>query len=97
MSENIEVYGARSHNLRNIDVEIPRNALVVITGLSGSGKSSLACNTMYDEGQRRYMGTFSAYAVNRLSMILEEAELTQGLRQRAVQLMIALGQDPSGR
>jgi len=62
MSENIEVYGARSHNLRNIDVEIPRNALVVITGLSGSGKSSLAFNTIYAEGQRRYMETFSAYA-----------------------------------
>jgi len=61
MSENIEVYGARSHNLRNIDVEIPRNALVVITGLSGSGKSSLAFNTIYAEGQRRYMETFSAY------------------------------------
>ncbi|MEL0026120.1 MAG: excinuclease ABC subunit UvrA, partial [Schleiferiaceae bacterium] len=62
MSENIEVYGARSHNLRNIDVEIPRNSLVVITGLSGSGKSSLAFNTIYSEGQRRYMETFSAYA-----------------------------------
>jgi len=62
MSENIEVYGARSHNLRNIDVEIPRNSLVVITGLSGSGKSSLAFNTIYAEGQRRYMETFSAYA-----------------------------------
>jgi excinuclease ABC subunit A len=62
MSENIEVFGARSHNLRNIDVEIPRNSLVVITGLSGSGKSSLAFNTIYAEGQRRYMETFSAYA-----------------------------------
>lgn len=62
MSENIEVFGARSHNLRNIDVAIPRNALVVITGLSGSGKSSLAFNTIYAEGQRRYMETFSAYA-----------------------------------
>ena len=62
MSEKIEVYGARSHNLRNIDVEIPRNSLVVITGLSGSGKSSLAFNTIYAEGQRRYMETFSAYA-----------------------------------
>ncbi len=62
MTNNIEVFGARSHNLRNIDVEIPRNALVVITGLSGSGKSSLAFNTIYAEGQRRYMETFSAYA-----------------------------------
>ncbi|MFU8842950.1 MAG: excinuclease ABC subunit UvrA [Bacteroidales bacterium] len=60
--ENIEVFGAREHNLRNIDVKIPRNKLVVITGLSGSGKSSLAFDTIYAEGQRRYMETFSAYA-----------------------------------
>ena len=62
MSEQIEVYGAKAHNLRNLDVKIPRNALVVITGLSGSGKSSLAFNTIYAEGQRRYMETFSSYA-----------------------------------
>src|SRR5450755_3399479 len=58
----IEVYGARAHNLKNIDVAIPRNKLVVITGLSGSGKSSLAFDTIYAEGQRRYMESFSAYA-----------------------------------
>jgi len=58
----LEVYGARVHNLKNIDVKIPRNKLVVITGLSGSGKSSLAFDTIYAEGQRRYMETFSAYA-----------------------------------
>ncbi len=58
----IEIFGAREHNLKNIDVRIPRNALVVITGLSGSGKSSLAFDTLYAEGQRRYMETFSAYA-----------------------------------
>jgi excinuclease ABC subunit A len=58
----IEVYGARVHNLKNIDIKIPRDALVVITGLSGSGKSSLAFDTIYAEGQRRYMETFSAYA-----------------------------------
>lgn len=58
----IEVYGARVHNLRNIDVMIPRNKLTVITGLSGSGKSSLAFDTIYAEGQRRYIETFSAYA-----------------------------------
>ncbi len=58
----IEVYGARVHNLRNIDATIPRNALTVITGLSGSGKSSLAFDTIYAEGQRRYIETFSAYA-----------------------------------
>jgi len=60
--EKIEVYGARSHNLKNIDVVIPREKLVVITGLSGSGKSSLAFDTIYAEGQRRYIETFSAYA-----------------------------------
>ncbi|MFO7616336.1 MAG: excinuclease ABC subunit UvrA [Bacteroidales bacterium] len=59
---HIEVTGARVHNLRNIDVVIPRNSLTVITGLSGSGKSSLAFDTIYAEGQRRYMETFSAYA-----------------------------------
>ena len=59
---NINVYGARSNNLKNINVSIPRNKLVVITGLSGSGKSSLAFDTIFAEGQRRYMETFSAYA-----------------------------------
>ncbi len=58
----IEIYGARAHNLKNIDVKIPREKLVVITGLSGSGKSSLAFDTLYAEGQRRYIETFSAYA-----------------------------------
>ena len=61
-SESIEVLGARVHNLKNIDVSIPRDQLVVITGLSGSGKSSLAFDTIYAEGQRRYIETFSAYA-----------------------------------
>jgi len=61
-SGQIEVYGARVHNLKNINVKMPRNKLVVITGLSGSGKSSLAFDTIYAEGQRRYMETFSAYA-----------------------------------
>lgn len=60
--ENIEVKGARVHNLKNIDITIPREKLVVITGLSGSGKSSLAFDTIYAEGQRRYIETFSAYA-----------------------------------
>ncbi len=60
--DNIEVYGARVHNLKNIDVSIPRNQLVVITGISGSGKSSLAFDTIYSEGQRRYLDSFSAYA-----------------------------------
>ena len=64
MSDNICVYGARVHNLKNIDVVIPRHSLTVITGLSGSGKSSLAFDTIFAEGQRRYIETFSAYARN---------------------------------
>lgn len=63
-NNKIQVFGARVHNLKNIDVEIPRNSLTVITGLSGSGKSSLAFDTIYAEGQRRYIETFSAYARN---------------------------------
>ena len=62
MEENLEVYGARVHNLKNTDLVIPRHKLVVFTGLSGSGKSSLAFDTIYAEGQRRYMETFSVYA-----------------------------------
>lgn len=62
--EKIQVWGARVHNLKNIDVQIPRNSLTVITGLSGSGKSSLAFDTIFAEGQRRYIETFSAYARN---------------------------------
>lgn len=63
-TEYIDVYGARVHNLKNIDAEIPRDSLTVITGLSGSGKSSLAFDTIFAEGQRRYIETFSAYARN---------------------------------
>jgi excinuclease ABC subunit A len=62
MDEKLIIKGAREHNLRNIDVEIPRDRLVVITGLSGSGKSSLAFDTIYAEGQRRYVESLSAYA-----------------------------------
>src|SRR5262244_879193 len=62
MLKSISVHGARQHNLRNIDVEIPRNTFTVITGLSGSGKSSLAFDTIYAEGQRRYVETLSPYA-----------------------------------
>jgi excinuclease ABC subunit A len=67
--DNIRVQGARTHNLQNIDVVIPRDKLVVITGLSGSGKSSLAFDTLYAEGQRRYVESLSAYARQFLSMM----------------------------
>jgi excinuclease ABC subunit A len=61
-SDRIVVRGAREHNLKNLDVEMPRDRLIVITGLSGSGKSSLAFDTIYAEGQRRYVESLSAYA-----------------------------------
>ena len=62
MNDNIVIKGAREHNLKNIDVTIPKNSLVVISGLSGSGKSSLAFDTIFAEGQRRYVESLSAYA-----------------------------------
>lgn len=74
--ENIIVRGARTHNLKNIDLELPRNKLVVITGLSGSGKSSLAFDTLYAEGQRRYVESLSAYARQFLSM-MEKPDVDQ--------------------
>ena len=67
--KHIKVKGARQHNLRNIDVDIPRNKLVVLTGLSGSGKSSLAFDTLYAEGQRRYVESLSSYARQFLSIM----------------------------
>jgi len=63
-TDKIIIKGARVHNLKNIDLELPRNKLIVITGLSGSGKSSLAFDTLYAEGQRRYVESLSAYAGN---------------------------------
>ena len=68
-SGSVEVYGARVHNLKNIDVTIPHNSLCVVTGLSGCGKSSLAFDTIFAEGQRRYIETFSAYARNMLGSL----------------------------
>ena len=67
--DTIQVRGARTHNLKNIDLDIPRDKLVVITGLSGSGKSSLAFDTLYAEGQRRYVESLSAYARQFLDMM----------------------------
>jgi excinuclease ABC subunit A len=69
MTQQIRIRGARTHNLRNLDLDIPRDRLVVITGLSGSGKSSLAFDTLYAEGQRRYVESLSAYARQFLSMM----------------------------
>ena len=76
MSDIIRVQGAREHNLKNVDVEIPRNKLVVITGLSGSGKSSLAFDTIYAEGQRRYVESLSAYARQFLGL-MEKPDVDQ--------------------
>ena len=69
MKKNIFVKGARTHNLKNINLELPRNKLITITGLSGSGKSSLAFDTIFAEGQRRYMESLSSYAIQFLSMM----------------------------
>ena len=75
-SGRLVVRGAREHNLRNIDVEIPRNRLTVVTGLSGSGKSSLAFDTIYAEGQRRYVESLSAYARQFLG-VMEKPDVDQ--------------------
>ncbi|QRN40708.1 MAG: excinuclease ABC subunit UvrA [Neisseriaceae bacterium] len=80
MTEYIKVRGARTHNLKNINLDIPRNQLVVITGLSGSGKSSLAFDTLYAEGQRRYVESLSAYARQFLQMMEKpDVDLIEGL------------------
>lgn len=78
--KNIEIKGARTHNLKNLNVSLPRDNLIVITGLSGSGKSSLAFDTIYAEGQRRYVESLSAYARQFLSMMEKpEVDLIEGL------------------
>ena len=80
MSDEIRIRGARTHNLKNIDLDIPRNKLVVITGLSGSGKSSLAFDTLYAEGQRRYVESLSAYARQFLDLMERpDVDLIEGL------------------
>ena len=80
MSENIEIKGARVNNLKNVDVVLPRNQFIVITGLSGSGKSSLAFDTLYAEGQRRYVESLSAYARQFLGkMSKPEVDYIKGL------------------
>src|SRR5205085_1416077 len=80
MAGYIEVHGARQHNLKNVDLRIPRDELVVITGLSGSGKSSLAFDTLYAEGQRRYVESLSAYARQFLGQMEKpDVDLISGL------------------
>src|ERR1035437_2206918 len=80
MNENIIVKGAREHNLKNVDIEIPKNKLVVFTGLSGSGKSSLAFDTIYAEGQRRYVESLSSYARQFLGIMKKpDIDLIEGL------------------
>jgi excinuclease ABC subunit A len=77
---NLTIKGAREHNLQNIDVELPRNRLIVITGLSGSGKSSLAFDTIYAEGQRRYVESLSAYARQFLGVMEKpDVDVIEGL------------------
>src|SRR5574337_531418 len=78
--ETIRIRGARTHNLKNIDVDLPRDKLIVITGLSGSGKSSLAFDTLYAEGQRRYVESLSAYARQFLALMEKpDVDLIEGL------------------
>ena len=93
VQEYLEVIGARVHNLKNVDVRIPRNRLVVITGISGSGKSSLAFDTIYAEGQRRYMETFSSYVRQFIGeMERPDVEQITGLRP-----VISIEQKTTGR
>jgi archaellum biogenesis ATPase FlaH len=81
--DTIKIRGARTHNLKNIDLDIPRHKLVVVTGLSGSGKSSLAFDTLYAEGQRRYVESLSAYARQFLQMMDKpDVDLIEGLVAR---------------
>src|SRR6202047_4383081 len=78
--QNIRIRGARTHNLKNIDIDLPRDRLIVFTGLSGSGKSSLAFDTIYAEGQRRYVESLSAYARQFLGqMERPEVDVIEGL------------------
>ena len=90
MNKNIVIKGAREHNLKNIDLTIPRDKLIVFTGLSGSGKSSLAFDTIYAEGQRRYVESLSSYARQFLGQM--EFQLTKKLQ--AVTLVQLLEQLP---
>jgi len=91
--KSIRVRGARTHNLKNIDLDLPREQLIVLTGLSGSGKSSLAFDTLYAEGQRRYVESLSAYARQFLSMMEKpDVDLIEGLSPA-----ISTGRNPKPR
>src|SRR5712672_433464 len=93
--ESLIVRGAREHNLRNIDVTIPRNRLTVITGLSGSGKSSLAFDTIYAEGQRRYVESLSAYARQFLGLMEKpDVDTIEGLSPAIAIEQKTAGQNP---
>src|SRR5439155_22244291 len=93
MPDRIVVRGAREHNLKNVDVEIPRERLVVVTGLSGSGKSSLAFDTLYAEGQRRYVESLSAYARQFLEQMEKpDVDVIEGLSPA-----IAIEQKPASK
>ena len=91
----IRIRGARTHNLKSVQLELPRNALVVITGLSGSGKSSLAFDTLYAEGQRRYVESLSAYARQFLQLMEKpEVDLIEGLSPAIAIEQKAAGHNP---
>ena len=95
MLDRITVHGARQHNLKNIDVEIPRNTFTVITGLSGSGKSSLAFDTIYAEGQRRYVETLSPYARQFLDQMQKpDVDFIEGLSPAIAIEQRSSGQSP---
>ena len=87
--DSIKIVGARQHNLKNIDVSIPRNKLVVVTGVSGSGKSSLAFNTLYAEGQRRYVESLSSYARQFIDQLEKpEVDFIEGLPNGAYMVVV---------
>jgi len=93
--DKIIIRGAREHNLKNIDVDIPRNKLVVITGLSGSGKSSLAFDTIYAEGQRRYVESLSAYARQFLGLMEKpDVDYIEGLSPAISMEQCTAGKNP---
>ena len=89
--DQIRIRGARTHNLKNLNLDLPRNRLIVITGLSGSGKSSLAFDTLYAEGQRRYVESLSAYARQFLQLMEKpDVDLIEGLSPASVHPVVGV-------